>query len=369
MFLKEIIEKILLELQDEDNATYSEDDVNTAMETTLSLMSRLIPDKGIVELEIGETDIDDEALTIASNTGTLEHYPVKFDSETITDGSGNEKTRNDDYTINYLTGVITEVGSNLADGAYTVDYELDPQILNISSNIPDCIRIERVEYPADRSPMELPAYEIVGDYMRIKDDVYLAEDTLLRIEYIKRFLAPTLEAEGNYPSHLNSAIVAGSCGNALINKARAYIYKAATAVDTAVAQSDEGDSSIVKAKTALGNIPARLEAAVSLMATGGDLINAVNAGDDVGNTYVAFAKAQIAVGAGYADEATNWLNAATAHLNRAEKERTNAPDYLAVAEALLRAGSDKLNEFYTMVGLRVETGYTSASRSSAAKRN
>ena len=216
MEITDLINAVRIELQDTTAAIYTDDEIERSIEKAVSLMSRLIPQREMTELSLGD-DVTSETLTISSSTGTVAVKPVKALTETITG-----KTRDTDYTINYITGVVTEVGANLPDGAYTISYSLDRAMFNYKTYIPDCIRIEKIEFPLGT----FPAYEVIGDYLKMKGGTSLTANSKFRIYYVKRFDTPTLLTEGEFGSHLDEIVITGAQGNALYDKADYYVQQA-----------------------------------------------------------------------------------------------------------------------------------------------
>jgi len=219
-----MIGNLRIELQDMDADVYNEDELVRAVDKSVLMLSRIIPSRQIVETVLTR-DINSEALTIASSTGTLTYTPIKKGSVAITG-----KVEDTDYRVNHLTGVVTEISSNLTDGAYTVSYELDSGMLDISDILSDYIKIEKVEYPVGDNPPTYLTFDLYGDFLVVRGAGSFADDDRLRIIYLTRWTAPTITAEGTYPTHLDNAIIIGSSGHALMFKAEKYVQLAADAV-------------------------------------------------------------------------------------------------------------------------------------------
>lgn len=217
MKLQDITSNMRIELQDTAKALYEDDELKRAVEKSVSLMSRLLPKRDIIETTIVRT-ITDESLVIASNTGTLAYKPIKSGTLNIPN-----KSINVDYTVDYMTGIVTEIGSNLPDDTYTVSYQLDSSMLDLSTFLTDYIKLERLEYPVGDYPPSIIVFETFGDILVVGGDTTLTEFNHLRLIYLKKWTAPTPEANGDYPSHLDDAIIIGSCGQALIYKAEKYM--------------------------------------------------------------------------------------------------------------------------------------------------
>lgn len=230
-----------------DTATFfSATEISRAVGKTENLLSRLMPKKTVVETTLVRA-ITGETLAIASSTGTLAYKPIKPGSVVITG-----ETLDTDYRINYMTGVVTEVGSLLDDGDYTVAYDLDPQRLDISSLLSDYIRITRVEYPAgDEPPTYLGSYDIIDNFLIFHKDLSLTGNKHLRIYYDAKWTQATGAASGDYPTHLDDIIIVGAAGQCLIFKAEKYVQQAIAELELANAAADSMATPLAAIDTAL----------------------------------------------------------------------------------------------------------------------
>lgn len=229
---------------------FTNDEIDRAVTKTLSILSRFIPKRSVLETVLNR-DIDGETLTISSNTGTLTYKPVKDGSLSIPN-----KTEDTDYEINLLTGVVTELSSGLPDTDYTVDYELDPRLLDISTLLPEesYIKIDRIEYPVGNNPPTYVVFEIYGEYIFIKGEKDLEDDEHLRIQYLEPWTVPGVGTDGNYPEHLDNAIIVGACGQTLIYKAEKYVQQSITELELVNAAADSMATPLADINTALDNI-------------------------------------------------------------------------------------------------------------------
>ena len=361
MYLTEMLTALKTELQDADEDIYTEDELIRAVEKSVSLMSRFIPKRDIIETTIIR-EVNDEALTISSSEGTLAYKPIKVGSLVITG-----KTLDTDYRVNYLTGVVTEIGSNLTDGAYVANYDLDPQTLDISSLLPDYIKVERYEYPAGDTPPTLITGDVFGDFVTFRGNVTLTEDKHLRLIYLKKWTPPTLIADGDYPSNLDDAVIIGSVGQALIFKAETYtqaaitaiaasktaldgvtavtmptvpdisakITDAETALTAAIARFAAGvtavgsmDTPLGNAATALGKVATELAAGKAYLTDGDDFINTATRGAAVGETYGAYAQALAVIGRSYGEEGAQHVALAAGWEAKAARQNTLGSSYI-----------------------------------------
>jgi len=412
MILSDVLTAVRLELQDIASAVYSDDEVIRNINKSVSFMSRLLPHKAMLEITVGD-DITAEALTVpSSETITTANKPIKSLSETVKDASGNTLVKDTDYEINYLTGVL----SSITAGSYTIDYSLDRTLMDISSYLPDCIRIEKVEYPLG----EFPTYGVIGDYLSVKGDASFTANEKLRIYYLERFSAPKYLTEGDYGSHLDEVIITGAVGGALYSKADYYIQQAVTGlgnVDTAITALKAltltpptapsfpatvtlpADPSLTytDAETALNAVATAIANARTFLTSGEALVNAVNAGENVGENYTRYATVEVTNAASFNNEAIGRIRELetqlaehTSKLNRyrsaIEKYSSDISEYqqegsivmsefnllkarltdelssynnmvtqyINVAERLRIKGAALLNQFFTMIGTRAE---------------
>lgn len=412
MNLTEMMNEMRHELQEETGALYSATDLTRAIQKSVSLMSRLIPKRAVVETTVVRK-ITDETLTIASNTGTLTYKPVKVGSLVITG-----KTLDTDYRVNYLTGVVTEIGSNLPDTDYTANYELDPLMLDISSLLSDYIKVERMEYPAGNSPVSVATFDVVGDFVVLRgSNLSFTENEHARLTYLGRWTAPLVSTDGDYPSHLDDAIIIGSVGQALIFKAEKYVREAATligtsnttlgsigtpvsAASTALGSAMSAFAAAIStltgigtpqsnAGTALGKVAAEVAAGKTFLTSGAPYIITANvATDPAGNyqryataqaqlaagyaneaaqnfafvgTYIAKSTREAAAGTGYVQEAIQRLSMCRTYLDKSVREEALATRYLEIAGRYLASGQAKINEFLISLGFKPEITYQKAS--------
>ena len=212
-----------LEIEVANTTLWTDADWTRAVNKTVNLMSRMIPKRSIVEAKITR-EYTSETLVITTNTGTLAHKPVKKGSLTITG-----EVEGTDYNVNYLTGVVTEIGSLLADGNYTASYELDDQSYNlVEVSLTDYIKIESIEYPVGENPKATGVtFDVVGNVIVLRGKTTFTEDDFIRITYLEKWTPPATAA-GNYPTHLDDVVIIGSVGQALLQKAEKYTQEAYT---------------------------------------------------------------------------------------------------------------------------------------------
>lgn len=240
MILTNMLKNLRIELQDSIQSgvtpNYTNDELVRAIEKSVSLMSRIIPDRKIKETTIVREIIGETVSVSAAGIGLLAYRPVKKDSIVVTG-----KTLDTDYRVDYLIGKITQIGSGLPADDYTVSYELDSGMLDLSDLLSDYIKIERVEYPVGQTPPTLLTFDTYGDIMVFRGNVTLTENEHLRIIYLDDWEAPTQTLEGTYPEHLNDAIIIGSVGQSLIYKAERYTQSSVDVIDDIIDRLAELD--------------------------------------------------------------------------------------------------------------------------------
>jgi len=380
-----------IELSDTGQVIFTDAILTRAITKSVSLMSRLIPKRNIVEATLNRT-ITDEALTIASSTGTTAYKPIKDGTISI-DG----KTLDTDYRVNYLTGVVTEIGALLTDGAYVCDYKLDPQVFDLSTLLTtDYIKIERVECPVGESPRTNVPFDLVGCYLVFGGDVTLTTNKHIRITYLEPWTAPGA-ADGDYPVHLDSAVIVGSAGQALIFRAEALVQLAVTDVEAAttalgaisavtMASAPDITTETGAATTALTAAAARFAAAVSTIASmntplgsassaaalvatettlgniyldsGTPYIIKINDAERVAEKYAAYAQAEAVLGQTYGRQAEQYVAIALGWEASAARDTAIGNGYVNEATQRL-AGAARLIEKYQqeLIGDATEVNY------------
>lgn len=233
---EKLISDIRIELGDKNAEIWDNDELIRSIEKSVSLMSRLTPKREIIETTIVR-EITSEILTITNGTGTTTYKPIAPGTFSM---SG--KTLDTDYRINYLTGIVTEIGSGLPDTDYTISYELDPYMLDISTLLPDYIKLERMECPVGETPIQLVPFDVYGSFVVVRGTATtLDENEHARLIYLKRWSPPTPDEDGDYPSHLDDIVVIGAAGQALIFKAEKCVGSCVTNVDAVITKLAEID--------------------------------------------------------------------------------------------------------------------------------
>lgn len=213
----------------DDGAIWAGSDLEQAVENTVSMLSRLKP-KGNIQDKVIPASPTAETLTIASGTGTLAVAPAKPKSESIKNSEGTVLTKDTNYTINYITGVVTAV-TGMDDGEYTASYTIHPYFIKVT-DLSDVIKIQSVEYPAGEVPAQFPGFDQIWDWLIVKLGAagQLSSGSHIHIHTLEEWTQPVTATGGDYPPHLDQVVFTGSVGNALLNKSRKYRWLAAAAL-------------------------------------------------------------------------------------------------------------------------------------------
>lgn len=434
---------------------WSNTELDRAVAKAESLLSRAIPKKAVKEITITH-EVASATFVVASSTGTTTYHPIEPESEVLKNAAGTTMVRDTNYTIDYLTGVITEVGALLPDAVnYTISYHKDPQKIDLGSLLTNPLKVTRIEYPVgDKPPTYLANWDIIDGMINLGKDTSLATGEHLRIFYDAMWTAATESVAGDYPTNLADVLLIGAAGQALLIKAEKYVQQAVTEcglVNTAADSMstplgdinialDKVATNITLAGTALDKVTTymatngtsdnaaevlanvtddaaelrtAIETALDKAATyltststepaahkyltdGDAYITTVNVADQVAQKYSDYARAAVQIyngliaeatvrleniksyvaesdewvkiANGFVEEATQRIAAANAFNTeasqriaevqawgiQADKYTTTTREYLNIAGRYLASGQAKLNEFYTMLGVKAE---------------
>jgi len=150
--------------------------------------------------------------------------------------TGTKYTLNTDYEMDYANGRIRmKNGGTLADGTtYYANYNRASTSIDISSIIPELIRITKVLYPADSVPEQTVAMSVWKNQLTIGSPRQgVSQETLtdkehVAIYYEARHAPPTLVSGGSYPELLDEVVLVGACGHVLLMEALQYEHAAVT---------------------------------------------------------------------------------------------------------------------------------------------
>jgi hypothetical protein len=357
-------EAIRYELSDA-GSFYADNELNAAVAKTEGLLSRVIPKKKVVEVTLTH-EVSSETLTIASSTATTTYKPIEWDSEVVTNSAGTTTyTRGTDFTIDYMTGVVTEIGSQMADGAYKISYHKDPQRYDLGSLLSGMLKVTRVELPVgDKPPTYIPTFDLIEDFLVFGKDVSLETGDHMRIYYYSTWTGADTSTQSDYPGSLSMVVLIGACGQALLQKAEKYVQSALTEVAIINSSADSMATPLADINTALDKIITYLSSATvppsahDYLVDGDDYITTLNVSNNVAEKYADYARASIQIAASFIEEATQRIAEANAWANQADKYAVTAKYYLDIAGRFLASGQAKINEFYTLIGAKPELQQT-----------
>jgi len=246
------------------------------------------------------------------------------------------------------------------------------RVLDISDILSDYIRIEKVEYPADEESPQFLTTDVIDNYLMFRTVPSLTAGDTIRIIYFSKWTPPTSTAPGNYPTHLNDAVIIGSVGQALIFKAEKYTQEAVSVIESETDISDDFTAYMGYAKDALDAANAAFDASLTSLSSittplttdahtaldcaeaaflagaqflvdGAPYINTATRGDSVGQIYGQYGSVAAGIGNGRVNAASQWIATAQAFLDESTRESAAGNGY--VMEAVQRlAMVDKLLE-------------------------
>jgi len=298
------------------------------------------------------------------------------------------------------------------EGEIESDMIISDRVLDITNILSDYIRIEKVEYPADEEPPQFLTADVISNHLMFRTIPSLTTGDTIRIIYFDKWTPPTSTTPGNYPSHLNDAVIIGSVGQALIFKAEKYTQEAVSiivedeagvsadfatymgyakdALDAANAAFDASLASLSSITTPLNtDAHAALDCAevaflagAQFLVDGTPHINTATRGDSVGQVYGQYGGVAVGIGNGRVSAASQWIATAQAFLDESTRESAAGNGYvmeavqrlamvdkllervgdaektsaqlLDIAGRYLASGQAKINEMLAALGLKAE---------------
>jgi hypothetical protein len=257
--------------------------------------------------------------------------------------------------------------------------------LKISGMLSDYVRLEKIEYPVDDTPPCYPTFEVLGDYALFKGAQEFTTGDTIRFIYLKRWTMPTLAAIGDYPTHLDEAIIIGASGESLIYKAQLYTKQAVdlitasgtniaavptftvptaptitTNLGVAIAQlvlaSAEflkdtsnalnlNSAGITTAELELVQTKAELTTALGYLTSGAALINSATRGSNVGEIYGQYANAAANIAGVSAKIVDAYLSIAATLKTISDIYAATGNGYIAVAVQYLNEVEKELDKY------------------------
>lgn len=401
MYLEDAKSRLWIELSDESKELFTQDILDRAIQKAVSDLSRFLPLDSVYEVTL-VFEVTDEAWTSAAAAGTevsLANKPISYDSETVKNLAGTACVRDTDYYMNYIEGKITHIsGGNIGNAeACTITYDKSKISVDISSILVSMIRVERVEYPVGSVPQTFVPFAVWKNVLTVTggeegdSQEALTENKHLLIMFKAKHTAPSLSAEGSYPSFLDDTIIFAASSHALMMKVIEYEQQAA--IDIASARTELGNINYTAAETALAKIDTYLAGAsapsvkkylddgdaiadaidlsdaIGHLSDGASKIDQVNVGSRVAENYSEYAsiaatieavrarQAEIyaiyaqrsnEIASGFITEAMQRIAIANQYLGEADRYIASAMQNLAVALRLREEAIERRNEVWAI---------------------
>lgn len=253
---------------------WQDTELDRCIQRAVEVLSRFYPQQLAYEHTIDYAVTDEAYTTAAAGTAkALTNKPIRPKSEVVTNAAGTTTyTRDTDYTMDYINGECTTIsvanGGSIGDAAgisLLVDYTKSRIGIDISALVADLIRVDRVEYPADKVPQTKMPFNIWGDFLYLESiepgesQAEWADKEHIVIYYEKKHTAPLVAAAPSYPAFLDEVVCLGAGAYALLLKAVNTEHQ--SVVDMAAVRTALGLTTDIHTlvNTALGKVATYLE--------------------------------------------------------------------------------------------------------------
>ncbi len=290
--------------------------------------------------------------------------PIEPGTEVVYSGllkTGTKYTKDTDYEMDYANGRIRmKYGTTMAvSTTYYVSYNRASTSINISSILPELLRVVKVLYPADKVPEQQAAFSIweniltIGSLRQGSSQSTLVDKDHVAIYYEGKQAPPSTTGPGSYPELLDEVVLVGAVGHALLMEALQYEHAAVTDLATSRVE-------LAKVTTLATPVTGKIDLAlikVSLyLETAGTTDNAVDVLGNVTDDAVGLRTAILTAGAAMAGELgkvnTIDLDAAT----------VGSVAWLLEGELLINklndGGPDVANKFADYARAKIQTAQT-----------
>lgn len=373
MNLTEMRTALRTELRD-PSALWSNTEIDRAIVKAVADIDRVFPLEAFKEITF-KYAITAESWTAAATAGTwvqLANKPITWASEAVKDATGAVCTRDTDYSMDYISGKITHISGGKISNAEvcTISYSKSKIAIDVSAL--SIIRIQRVEYPYGQVPQMFSSYDFFADMLWLtgvesEQQANLTEKKHIVIMYLTKNTAPTADAVGSYPRHLDEIVAKGAAAYCCFIKALQYEHAAATAQGS-ISHSLTG-TALGNASGMLGKIEAYLTASVAPSAKkylddGDAIVAAINAatwltGDtapsakkylDDGDAYILTINIADNVPEKFASYAQRCIEISAGLAGQADMYATYAGRSAEIALNLIRAAAEYDNEAANRLG-------------------
>ena len=198
---------------------------------------------------------------------SLANKPIKWGSEkSVTDVDANALTRNTDFYLDYMRGKIKAISSGgiVAADTVTISYTKGQLWLDMS-DLPDLIRVDRVEYPVGDIPQSFVQHDIWGDILSIaggaeqEEQSSMAEDKHIRVYYSAEHQPPTDYSPGSAPEFLDNTVILAASAYALFTYALKQEIAAESQLSTSSTRLFSANAAHALLATALTNVKKYLD--------------------------------------------------------------------------------------------------------------
>jgi hypothetical protein len=245
-------------------------------------------------------------------------------------------------------------------GTVTAPMIISDHILDINSILPPTglIKIERIEYPIDQTPVTYPTFDTIDRYIMFRSDLSMAVGDQFRIFYLKPWTPPTSLIIGDYPEHLDDALIIGASGQVLIFKAQKYTQEALTVVTDSITTLKAIVSiTPITAPTITTGLLDTADAELDLASTA--FHDAQDATADGIDTIVPYAVTDVGLARGYAVLGSGYLATGSALANiatRGDRPAAVYADYGAAEAAIASAIERCASAWASVLGSYVNAG-------------
>jgi len=221
-----------------DTTTFSNDELNRAVDEVTGDFSRLIPQELVKEFTL-VPDVSSEAFTSHGSHGTfkaLANKPIEPGSEAVKNSAETTTyTRDTDYEIDYANGEISTLsGGSISTGAsLKVTYVKSKVQLDISG-LTNLVTPHRVLLPASAAvPWSEASFFVWGQTLHITSVEKMTQSKWsdkdhLQLFYYATHTAPTDSADGTFPRFLDEVMIKGMVAYALFIKHREQVLQGIT---------------------------------------------------------------------------------------------------------------------------------------------
>lgn len=239
-----------IELGTTVDGNISTTELNRVMSKAVNDVTKYAPLE-LVKEAIIVVDVTAEAQTLSSDAATLSNKPVEWGSVTVTsDPAGTTYVEDTDYTIDYIAGTIdtSMTGGTIgASDSILITYRIDRRIVDISSLLTRPIEITHVEYPVRSGKQYFSNIQVHGDYLTLTTQEgagqgKVVEDQHIRLWYNASHTDPGDATSGSIPEYLDETVQMGVTGygaRVLSSKALQAALTALNLATTDLAKSDD----------------------------------------------------------------------------------------------------------------------------------